>query len=71
MELTGRATPEARCEHPARRVYAWVARDEYGAPVLCAGCCACGEVLAGAAERSEHSQHPLAPSNPPERQGHQ
>lgn len=35
-----------RCAHPARRVFGWVAYDG----TLCAGCCACGEVLAGAAD---------------------
>lgn len=41
--------PASTCKHPVSRVYAWTARDEYGRPVLCAGCCECGEVLAGAA----------------------
>lgn len=40
--LTG---AESTCPHPAWRVFAWIAAD--GA--LCAGCCDCGEVLAGEA----------------------
>lgn len=50
MELETEGTqPNAACPHPVARVYAWVARDEYGRPALCAGCCDCGEVLAGEA----------------------
>lgn len=58
-ELTARTGSAADCEHPARRVYGWVARDEYGEPVLCAGCCECGEVLAGA----EHQSPDLSPAS--------
>lgn len=64
MELKANTTPAAVCEHPARRVYAWVARDEYGAPVLCAGCCECGEVLAGAGTLD---REPSPPYRSPER----
>lgn len=34
------------CQHPAWRVFAWIAVDGS----LCAGCCDCGEVLAGEAQ---------------------
>jgi hypothetical protein len=41
------ATPT--CTHPPNRVYAWFATDG----TFCAGCCDCGQVLAGAAKPSE------------------
>lgn len=52
---TGSAQTEGACAHPAGRVYAWVVRDEYGRPTLCAGCSACGTVLAGEAEPIEEA----------------
>ena len=33
------------CRHPPARIYSWFVGD-----VLCAGCCVCGEVLAGGVE---------------------
>jgi hypothetical protein len=42
------------CQHPPTRHYAWVAYDG----ILCIGCCACGEVLKGAAdEPAQPSEH--------------
>lgn len=47
------------CRHPARRLYAWAARDDSAKPsrlfpqggrVLCVACCECGAVLQGGAE---------------------
>ncbi len=35
------------CTHPPSRIFAWFANG-----VLCAGCCECGEILAGAAKPS-------------------
>ena len=40
------------CQHPAGRLFAWLADDPSG-PVLCVGCCDCGQVLQGAAEQEE------------------
>ena len=37
------------CKHPPTRIYTWFAYDG----TLCAGCCDCGEVLAGAADDTE------------------
>lgn len=37
------------CQHPATRVYTWLAYDG----TLCAACCDCGAVLAGAATAEE------------------
>lgn len=34
------------CKHPKHRIFAWVAYDG----TICAGCCDCGTVLAGAAK---------------------
>lgn len=37
------------CQHPATRLYTWVARDD-SAPdgrVLCVACCQCGAILHG------------------------
>ena len=39
------------CTHPPTRIYTWFAYDG----TLCAGCCDCGEVLAGAADDSERA----------------
>lgn len=43
------------CQHPAARLFAWLARDDTapGGQVLCVGCCDCGAVLAGGAELEE------------------
>lgn len=40
------------CAHPAKHVFAWIAYDG----MLCAGCSACGVVLAGAADPIEHPE---------------
>ena len=40
---------DMNCKHPPTRIYSWFAYDG----TLCAGCCDCGEVLAGAADDSE------------------
>ena len=40
---------DMNCKHPPTRIYSWFAYDG----TFCAGCCDCGEVLAGAADDSE------------------
>jgi len=45
------------CSHPPERIYAWWAYNcrTGKKDILCAGCCACGQVLAGAAEDDEEA----------------
>jgi hypothetical protein len=40
------------CDHPPRRLYAWVAFD--GGLVVC--CCECGAVLSGGAAETEEDE---------------
>lgn len=45
------------CSHPPERIYAWWAYNCRTGKndILCAGCCVCGQVLAGAAEDDEEA----------------
>jgi len=44
-----RQSAPSGCTHPPQRIYAWWAYDG----TLCAACCDCGAVLAGAADADE------------------
>lgn len=43
--MAAESIAQDECTHPAHRVYTWFAFDD----TLCAACCDCGKVLAGAA----------------------
>lgn len=50
-----RQNTPAGCPHPPERIYAWWAYNYRTGKndILCAGCCVCGQVLAGAADDEE------------------